>query len=292
MKSMTGYGKSHISRDNIECDIEIKSINGRYLDLKLYMPRELSFFEYPIRKILPDFISRGTVELRLNLSDLREPQLALNTQKLKKYHDIFTQASEALNLSAEVSLEFLLAEPGVIETKNQLAEDKLLQSILRECLILALGEAKACMESEAQDITRVLKESMTAISPALDAITAYIAPFREELYDSMQKRIADLVGTYKLENMEQRLLQELAMYVDKYDIQEEVSRLKSHINTFLQCLDNREGDIGKTLNFITQEMQREANTLGSKFSTPNTFKYILIIKEEIEKCREIVQNVA
>jgi uncharacterized protein (TIGR00255 family) len=292
MKSMTGYGKCHISRDNIECDIEIKSINGRYLDLKLYMPRELSFFEYPIRKTLPGYISRGTVELRLNLSDLREPQLALNIQKLKKYQDIFGQAREALELSSQVSLEFLLAEPGVIETKNQLAEDDLLQAILRECLIGALKEARSSMEAEAEDIRRVLKDSMTAITPALEAITEYIAPFKQELYESMQKRIADLVGAYKLENMEQRLLQELAMYVDKYDIQEEISRLRSHINTFLECLDTREGDIGKTLNFITQEMQREANTLGSKFSTTNTFKYILIIKEEIEKCREIVQNVA
>jgi len=292
MKSMTGYGKCHVARNNIQCDIEIKSINGRYLDLKLYLPRELSFFEYPIRKILPGYISRGTVELRLNLSDLREPKLMLNTQKLKKYYDIICQAKQALNLDTEVSLEFLLAEPGVIETQNQLAEDELLQEILNECLIGALKEAQASMQNEAEDIRKVLSDSVHLMIPALQRITEHIAPFKQELFNAMQKRIADLVGSYKLENMEQRLLQELAMYVDKYDIQEEISRLRSHIKTFLECLDSRAGDIGKTLNFITQEMQREANTLGSKFSNSVTFKDILMIKEEIEKCREIVQNVA
>ncbi len=292
MKSMTGYGKCHIGRNHIECDIEIKSINGRYLDLKLYLPRELSFFEYPIRKKLAGIISRGTVELRMNFSDLREPKLALNEQKLMKYHDIIRQAQTALNINSEVPIEFLLAEPGVIEAQNQLDQDKLLQEILHECLDGALAEINASMQMEADGIKTELIASMESIAPALDRIIKWIAPFKQDLFESMQKRIGDMIGTYKLENMEQRLLQELAMYVDKYDIQEEISRLKSHIRTFIDCLDTRAGDIGKTLNFITQEMQREANTLGSKFSTPNTFNDILIIKEEIEKCREIVQNVA
>lgn len=292
MKSMTGYGKCHIGRNQIECDIEIKSINGRYLDLKLYLPRELSFFEYHIRKIVPQYVSRGTVELRLNLNDQREPRLQLNSQKLKKYYDIICQAQALLQLNQEVSMEFLLAEPGVIETQNLLAEDHLLQEILHECLHGALQEVQASMQNEADDIKRVLLESLAAIEPALERITQQIKPFKVELFTAMQGRIADLIANYAVENMEQRLIQELAMYVDKYDIQEEISRLRSHLKTFAECLQSRKGDIGKTLNFIMQEMQREANTLGSKFSTTLTFQDILIIKEEIEKCREIVQNVA
>jgi uncharacterized protein (TIGR00255 family) len=244
MKSMTGYGKYRVGRENIECEIEIKSVNGRYLDLKLYLPRELGFFEYHLRKTIPEYISRGTVELRLNISDKREPMLHLNTLKLKKYYDIIVQAQKALELSSEVSMEFLLAEPGVIETQNNLDEDPLLNDILNECLSGALKQAQLSMFAEADDIKEVLKNSMNSILPAIGNVEQYIEPFKHELYLAMQKRITDLVGTQKIENMEQRILQELAMYVDKYDIQEEISRLRSHIRTFLECLDSREGDIG------------------------------------------------
>ena len=292
MKSMTGYGKCHINKENIDCEIEIKSVNGRYLDLKLYIPRELGFFEFIIRKVIPTYISRGSVELRINLSDMREPKLILNTRKLHKYYDIILQAQAALGYKTDISMEFLLAEPGIVESKNLLDEDELLRSILDECLHQACREIVASMEKEAEGIARGLYSSMDIINEALQRITGQIQPFKEEMHQNMHKRIEELVGKYELENMEQRILQELAMYIDKYDIQEEITRLNSHIITFREALQIANKDIGKTLNFISQEMQREANTLGSKFSNSLTFKDILIIKEEIEKCREIVQNVS
>ncbi|MFA7543179.1 MAG: YicC/YloC family endoribonuclease [Candidatus Cloacimonadaceae bacterium] len=292
MKSMTGFGKCHQIKNDIECDIEIKSINGRYLDLKLYLPRELNFFEYQIRKVLPTYIRRGTVELRLSLKDFREPRLVLNKGKLLKYYDIVKQAQAELGLDSDIALDFLLAEPGVIEASNNLIEDKILQEVLNECLHNALDETVKTMEQEAEGIAAELKESMNKVTNALNAIVKEIPPFKQNLYETMHIRITEIMGKYNAESLEQRLMQELALYVDRYDIQEEITRLHSHIKYFWQCLEEDKEDMGKTLNFITQEMQREANTLGSKFSTANTFKDILIIKEEIEKCREIVQNVS
>lgn len=293
MKSMTGFGKSHKAQNNIECDIEIKSLNGRYLDLKSYIPRELSFFEHTLRKELSKRVSRGTIEIRVNISDLREPKVRLNESKLRKYHEIILQAQKVLGIEGDPPLAFILDEPGVIQSINQLDEDPDMLLILQDTLSEALSNLLDSMYREAEDIKAVLTDSVNQILPALKRIGEQIQPFKEELFKNMLKRISEIVSTYKLENLEQRIVQETAIYVDKYDIQEEISRLKSHISTFLDTLDKpKQEDIGKTLNFITQEMQREANTLGSKFSNTNTFPDILIIKEEIEKCREIVQNVA
>ena len=293
MKSMTGFGKSHKAQSNIECDIEIKSVNGRYLDLKSYIPRELSFFEHSLRKELSKHVSRGTIEIRVNISDLREPKVRLNESKLRKYHEIILQAQKVLGIKGDPPLAFILDEPGVIQSINQLDEDPDMLLILQETLSEALNNLLNSMYKEAEQTKEVLIDSMNQILPAIKRIGEQIQPFKEELFNNMMKRSHEIVNTYKLENMEQRIVQELAIYIDKYDIQEEISRLESHITTFLDTMKRPKlEDIGKTLNFIMQEMQREANTLGSKFSNTKTFPDILIIKEEIEKCREIVQNVA
>ncbi len=291
MKSMTGFGKSHTNNHNIECDIEIKSVNGRYLDVKCYLPRELSFFEIELRKATSKYLSRGSIEIRVNINDYREPKLRLNELKLRKYYDIIKQAQKSLEIDRDVSMEFLLNEPGVIENCNQLNEDEELHELLIHNLDMALKAICVSMEKEAKDIKDVLSRSLDKIGTALEQVENSIQPYKQELFDNMNKRINEIVGNYQLENTEQRLIQELALYIDKYDVQEEISRLKSHIDTFFATM-SQEREVGKALNFILQEMQREANTLGSKFSNNNTFSDVLIIKEEIEKCREIVQNVS
>lgn len=291
MKSMTGFGDAHISKDGIDLDVEIKSINGRFLDLRFILPRELSFFEYIIRKHISNNISRGTVEIRINYNDHREPKLVLDKIKLLKYNELAIQASNLLSSEEVISIEFLLQEPGVIMSENHLEDDPILANILNECLILSLQKITESMHKEGEQIKSVLQDSMLKIKNIVASIYELCEPFKKAMFENMHKRILELLESYQVENMEQRLMQEVAIYVDKYDVAEELTRLIAHINTFQNTLQE-EGDIGKTLNFIIQEMQREANTLGSKFSTPQSFPLILAIKEEIEKCREIVQNVA
>jgi len=290
---MTGYGRAHMLRDNIDVEFEVKSVNARYLDLKIYLPRDLNFFEIEVRKTLTRYLSRGTVEVRINLNDHREPQINLNTRNLFRYADIVRQAQTALGDTSALPVTFLLQEPGVLETQNTLSEDPVLASLLSEGLCKALDTLKTSLTREAVDIKEVLEASMGLINDALSNISRQILPFKEELLDSMKYRITELLNAYKIDNTEQRIVQELAIYIDKYDVQEEITRLHSHIETMRNTLNKPvQEDIGKTLNFILQEMQREANTLGSKFSNTRTFHDVLIIKEEIEKCREIVQNVA
>lgn len=291
MKSMTGFGNSLINRENIEIEFEVKSINARFLDLRIYLPRELSFYETEIRKHIIGILSRGTIEVRVNFKDHREPKLVLDKTKLLKYNDMAIEAAKLLASEEIVSIEFLLKEQGVIEIADRLAEDETLANVLNEALEQALHRINESMLVEGRQIKQMLIDSMQKIQKALNAISEMCEPFKKELFETMHRHIEELMGTYPKENLEQRLIQELAIYIDKYDIGEELSRLYAHINTFNSTLQG-EGDIGKTLNFIIQEMQREANTLGSKFSTAQSFPWILAIKEEIEKCREMIQNVA
>ncbi|TDF72584.1 YicC/YloC family endoribonuclease [Candidatus Syntrophosphaera thermopropionivorans] len=291
MKSMTGYGKAKIQKNDMDCEIEIKSINGRFLDMRIYLPREISFFEYPIRQHIGKVLSRGTVEIRVTFADRREPALKLNEVKLMKYYELVKQAQALLDIDKDISLEYLLNEPGIIESINNLDEDEQLAELLNQTLDKAIEALELSLRAEASNIKETLRHSSDLMLKTLDNIEKEIQPFKEELYSILKHRVTELLSNFNAEMLEQRLVQELAIYIDKYDIQEEISRLKCHINTLLATLEKEE-DTGKTLNFILQEMQREANTLGSKFSTARTFTYVLTLKEEIEKCREIVQNVA
>lgn len=291
MKSMTGFGKSRIKKDDIEVYVEIKSINGRFFDLKTYLPRELNFFEYEIRKMVASKLKRGTIELRLYIDDQREPNIAVNELKLRKHYEALKKALNILSLTQDIPLDILFREPGIFELDSKLDEDSLLLDIVRNVLHNALGELDKSLSDEGMNIKQVFIDSINAISKALEAVKQEIQPYKDELFESMKKRIETITKDFKIDTLEQRLVQELALYIDKYDIHEEITRLESHIQLFLETINNTE-EIGKNLNFILQEMQREANTLGSKFSNNATFQNIIIIKEEIEKCREIAHNVS
>jgi uncharacterized protein (TIGR00255 family) len=291
MKSMTGFGKSRIKKDDIEVYVEIKSINGRFFDLKTYLPRELNFFEYEIRKMVASKLKRGTIELRLYIDDQREPNIAVNELKLRKHYEALKKALNILSLTQDIPLDILFREPGIFELDSKLDEDSLMLDIVRNVLHNALCELDKSLSDEGMNIKQVFIDSIDAISIALEAVKHEIQPYKDELFESMKGRIETVTKNFKIDTLEQRLVQELALYIDKYDVHEEITRLESHIQLFLETINNTE-EIGKNLNFILQEMQREANTLGSKFSNNATFQNIIIIKEEIEKCREIAHNVS
>lgn len=293
MRSMTGYGKAKYNSNDIHLEAEVKSINGRYLDLKFYIPRELNFLDQEIRKFIASRLARGTIEVRLAFRDNREPNIRLDKKKLLKYNEIMQQAITLLDSDLDIPLQFLLGESGVIETVNNLDEDVLLREAYTSVMRGAMDQLEDTLIAEGQHIKSVLIQSIVNIEQGLIDVEKEIVPFKQQLFINMKKRIMDIINDYKLDNMEQRLVQEMSIYIDRYDIQEEITRLRSHIKVFQATLEKpTSDDIGKTLNFIMQEMHREANTLGSKFSTSVTFQHILLIKEEIEKCREICQNVA
>ncbi len=291
MKSMTGFGKSRIAKDSVEVYVEIKSINGRFFDLKTYIPRELNFFEYEIRKMVSARLKRGTIELRLYIDDQREPNIAVNELKLRKHYEVMKKALDLLKIKQEIPLDILFDNPDIFEVDYKADEDCVLIDIVSKTINHAIDELENSLSEEGANIKKVFKESIETIESAIEKVKLEIQPYKEELFKSMKKRIEQITQDFKIDTLEQRLVQELALYIDRYDVHEEITRIESHIELFLETIEN-ESEIGKNLNFILQEMQREANTLGSKFSNSNTFQNIIVIKEEIEKCREIAHNVS
>lgn len=293
MKSMTGYGKAKFSNRDLDIEIEIKSVNGRYLDLRINAPRELNFFENQVRAKIAQHLFRGTIDLRINYIDHREPPLQLDKVRLAKYKELIQEAQSFFGTEDDIPLQYILAEPGVIQTLNNLDTDATLIQALETTLDDAINSLLKETLREGEEIKKEFYKSEVKIRDALDEVQLLIEPYKQELYDKLKQRLEELLSKESREVLEQRLVLETAIYVDKYDIQEELTRLDSHLDTLTQLLDNSNGqEVGKKLNFVLQEMQREANTLGSKFSTTQSFKYILIIKEEIEKCREIGLNVS
>lgn len=293
MKSMTGYGKAKFSNQDLDIEIEIKSINGRYLDLKISAPRELNFFENQVRNKVAQHLFRGTVDLRINYSDHREPPIHLDKARLAKYKELIHEAQSFMGVQDDIPLQYILAEPGVIQTLNNLDTDNTLINALESTLNEAINSLLKVTLREGNEIKKEFYKSAVKIHEATTEIQKLIDPFKQELFEKLKQRLDELLSKESREGLEQRLVLETAIYVDKYDIQEELTRLSSHLDMLTQLLDDSDGkEVGKKLNFILQEMQREANTLGSKFSTTQSFKYILVIKEEIEKCREISLNVS
>ena len=291
MKSMTGFGKSRIAKDSVEVYVEIKSINGRFFDLKTYIPRELNFFEYEIRKMVSARLKRGTIELRLYIDDQREPNIAVNELKLRKHYEVMKKALDLLKIDQEIPLDILFANPDIFEIDYKADEDCVLIDIVSKTINHAIDELENSLSEEGANIKKVFMDSIETIESAIEKVKLEIQPYKEELFETMKKRIEQITQDFKIDTLEQRLVQELALYIDRYDVHEEITRIESHIELFLETIEN-ESEIGKNLNFILQEMQREANTLGSKFSNSNTFQNIIVIKEEIEKCREIAHNVS
>ncbi|MFW5628933.1 MAG: endoribonuclease YicC domain-containing protein, partial [Candidatus Cloacimonadaceae bacterium] len=220
-----------------------------------------------------------------------EPNIAVNELKLRKHYEVMKKALDLLKIDQEIPLDILFANPDIFEIDYKADEDCVLIDIVSKTINHAIDELENSLSEEGANIKKVFMNSIETIESAIEKVKLEIQPYKEELFKSMKKLIEQITQDFKIDTLEQRLVQELALYIDRYDVHEEITRIESHIELFLETIEN-ESEIGKNLNFILQEMQREANTLGSKFSNSNTFQNIIVIKEEIEKCREIAHNVS
>jgi len=286
---MTGYGKIVDSNDRYEIEIELRSVNNRYLDMKLLIPRELNKFENEIRVILADKIKRGKVDLKVRLRDYRPPQLELDKDKLKAYWQLYKEAAEIISSKEPVSLIQLLNENSIINVKESDNED--LKEFLIKHLKIVINKHQELALKEGEAMLNYLTDSMGNCLKSLNSIKKIIPKYKEMVYNKLKKNIESLLEGELDDHSMKRLMLEVSLYVEKSDISEEIVRLEDHFGKFSKLLKSNEITVGKSLNFILQEMNREINTLGSKFNYLESYDHVLTIKEEIEKCREIVQNV-
>ncbi|HNX00934.1 MAG TPA: DUF1732 domain-containing protein, partial [Candidatus Cloacimonadota bacterium] len=263
MKSMTGYGKSNLTFEDIDLDIEIKSVNSRFFDLKLYLPRELSFLEIELRNIIRQTIKRAYIEARISIRDRRIPKIEIDENKLLTYWNLFQKVREVVGSNQNISLEKVLDEPGVVTTDNTNLDTDEFRKIFMTCLASALDQQEKMAQSEGLSMKNALVESLQKIKISSSNVYNAFENYKSTLFEKYKARILELLNDHITEENEKRLLMETAIYIDKADIHEELTRLDDHILKFQELLDKGSDDeLGKTMNFIVQEMHREGNTLG------------------------------
>ena len=292
IKSMTGFGRSEYSdgKRNIIC--EIKSVNHRYSDITVKMPRRYSFAEDKIKQAVKEKLSRGKVDVSINVENITENDVNINLNKLvaRQYFDNLTELKNEFGLSGDIDLELLANMPDVLKAVPDVDDE----AELTKAILVPVTEASARLEEmravEGERLKDDLLSKGETIKSILDMIAERAPSVSKDYAEKLRERITVLLDG-SVEAPEDRILVEAAIFADKCAIDEEITRLNSHLIQLRSILTESDGPVGKKLDFLVQEMNREANTIGSKANDITITNHMLDIKAEIEKIREQVQNI-
>ena len=293
MQSMTGYGRRLCSRDGREMTVELKTVNHRFLDISCRLPRALSFAEDALRKQLGQTLRRGHVDVNVSYLNLRQDAREVRTDEALacQYREALIQVRRATTREESIisfdDAAWIAAQPDVIQVTVREEDQEAVLALLAETVAEALLDVTAMREKEGKALKADLGFHLNEVARLREEI-AVLAPKVPLIYQEKLKARVRELGVKELD--EQRLAQEVALMADRCAIDEELSRLESHIGQMLEALE-AEGEIGRRLDFLTQELNREVNTIGSKASDAEITKLVVAAKSEIEKLREQVQNV-
>lgn len=290
IRSMTGFGRCEIQSGEKKFTVEMKGVNHRYLDVNIRMPKKLYFFETAIRSYLKKYIQRGKVDIFVTYEDLSEGQMSLkyNEALASEYLDYFRQMEEKFGLENDVRISALSRYPEVFTMEEQDVDEEEMWNGLREALDGACVQFVSARETEGEKLREDLigkLDDMKAVVEKIEERSPHIlSEYREKLEDKVKELLADT------QIDESRIAAEVVLFADKICTDEEIVRLKSHIDHMKSTLQAGEG-IGRKLDFIAQEMNREANTILSKANDLTVSNYGIDLKTEIEKVREQIQNI-
>ena len=290
IKSMTGFGRCEIQKGSRKFTVELKSVNHRYLDVNIRMPKKLNFFETAIRTLLKSYANRGKVDIFITYEDLSQSQVSVkyNAALAAEYLRYLRQMEEEFGLENDVRVSTLSRYPEVFTMEEQSEDEEELWNGLKEALEGAFGQfvetRKAEGENLKKDILSKLDFLETEIGFVEERSPQIVAEYRAKLEEKMKELLADT----QIEDS--RIAAEVILFADKICTDEEVVRLKSHIRHMRATLEEKEG-IGRKLDFIAQEMNREANTILSKANDLEVSNHAITLKTEIEKIREQIQNI-
>ena len=290
MNSMTGYGKGVASLDGRELTVELKSVNHRFLDVSLRLPRVLSCIEDAIRTSIAERLSRGHIDVFVNYRNTRSDAKTVRVDEplLAAYVAAAREANASLSLRDDLTLSNVLRLPDVTEIVPADEDANALIALAKEATALALDAMSEMRAAEGERLKAALKNGVDAMDAYREQILAR-APFvAEEYRQKLNERIESVLSDAEIDRA--RLATEVALFADRCCIDEELVRLKSHIAQFRTYLDAAE-PVGRNMDFIVQEMNRECNTIGSKANDAALTKSVLSCKAEIEKLREQIQNV-
>lgn len=291
MESMTGFGRGSARKDGREIDVELKAVNHRYLDIAFRLPKNLSFLEDAFRALLKqNGVERGHIDVSVAYRNTREDAQAFTVDEalLRGFNRALHKADKLLKVYRRPTVAEALALSGALQTQQAEEDAQALQALAMEAAGQALAALKGMRQAEGQMLAEDLLQKLDALSALRDEI-ALRAPQVPEEY---RKRLTAKLAEWQVEQADpQRVAQEVALMADRCAIDEELSRLQSHIVQFRDTVQNG-CDVGKKLDFLLQEMNREANTIGSKASDAVVAQKVVAAKCVIEKLREQVQNAA
>ena len=288
MFSMTGYGKGVCAEEGVELTAEVKSVNNRYLDLAIKSPRIFLAQEERIRAIAREHISRGHVDIFISYTDKREKEKSyyVDLSVARAYQQAAEQLKAALpGVADDTTLSFYLRLPDVVRTEESSAADEVLEKLLERALHEAFSSLSHMREKEGERLKGDLLSRMQVIERLTEAIAARAPHVAEEYRKKLTERIEEYLAG-KVD--EARILTEAAVFADKCSIDEELTRLRSHIKAFREICALAQ--VGRKLDFLVQEFNRECNTICSKSSDKEITANALQMKNEIEKVREQIQN--
>jgi uncharacterized protein (TIGR00255 family) len=289
---MTGHGRGDCARDGFKITVELSSVNRKQTEISTNLPREMEMLETPIRETVHHQIARGrvTVRVAIHSAEGRESaRMHLNATLARAYAKELGKLAKELKLSGPVTLDHLVRAPGVFQTDEELAESEKLWPAVEKALKQALAALVKMREREGANLASDLASRIATMREAVVRVEKQ-APLSAERYRNQLIERIKAAGLPAPAPEDERLLREIVLYADRSDISEEITRLKSHFKQFDDAVKSKD-PVGRTLDFLAQEMNREINTIGSKANDAIISKEVVTLKTELERFREQVQNV-
>lgn len=290
MKSMTALSTATLSEHGIRTTVEIRTVNGRYLEITCRLPKQLSHKEIELRELVRATIQRGTVHVTVKTESDAPLATTLSPERIEAYWTQLEKLRKKLKISEPLSLGDILRIPDVFTTDDTAALERAEQEwkVVAKAVRAALSSLDTMRKNEGKELARDIRARIKAIEERLDRIEQRSMQRVPEERERLRTRVAQLFESDEID--EQRLQLEILLLADKLDCSEEIVRLRSHIKFFIEALKSSE-PVGRQLTFLLQEMHREINTIGSKANDAEISQHVVFVKEELERIREQVQNI-
>jgi uncharacterized protein (TIGR00255 family) len=292
MKSMTGYGRGECARDGFKITVELGAVNRRQSEISVNLPRELELLEAQVRDAINAQVARGRVTARIGIHASEGKSSArahINLPLAKAYATELGKLTKSLKLAGEVSLEHIVRAPGVFQSDEELVDAESIWPVIEKALKQSLAALVKMREREGAHLAEDLTARIGIMRAAVEKIQKQAPQTAENYRQSLLERIKN-AGIENIAPDDERLLKEIVLFADRSDISEELTRLQSHFKQFEDCRKSKE-PVGRTLDFLAQEMNREINTIGSKANDAIISREVVTLKTELERFREQVQNV-
>jgi uncharacterized protein (TIGR00255 family) len=291
MNSMTGFGRGTATGDDFEISVDIKTVNNRFLDVALKLGGELQALEPPLKKLVGARLARGRADVSIQYDRTQEVSYEVNKAVVAGYLHALKEMRSEFDINGEPDINVIARLPNVLSTKKEDVSDEFMAAV-ETAVTVALDDLAVMRANEGEMLKKELTDRLSNIALNVDLIEKEAGNISEEYRQRLTKRIGELLAKSEsqIELDQGRLAQEVAYLADRSDISEEISRLRTHIVQFRTIMDD-EKEVGKRLDFLTQELNREANTITSKTNNMTVKEKALQVKSEIEKIREQVQNV-